>query len=183
MACHAREATDCSAVRARNHARVAARQLTAESAEIGNLIAIARRNVAMPAWHRASPAFNRAQAGVLPTAAMDSSRRAADRCGGGTDGVYTIGYMGGRAARRTVRRAERSAPWSRRIGQTQRHGWRPGPGAVPRLPRGAHARSALVAPGDLIRCSDTRHGGGIRPLRHLVGPGVDGRNASGVQSP
>ena len=62
MARAAREASDCSAVLARNHARVAARQLTAESAEIGNLIAIAPRNVAMAARHRASRAFNRAQA-------------------------------------------------------------------------------------------------------------------------
>jgi len=62
MARAARDAADCSAVLARNHARVAARQLTAESAEIGNRIAIARRNAAMPAWHRASRAFNRAQA-------------------------------------------------------------------------------------------------------------------------
>jgi hypothetical protein len=57
MARAARDAAGCSAVVARNHARVAARQLTAESAEIGNRIAIARRNVAIAAWHRACARF------------------------------------------------------------------------------------------------------------------------------
>jgi hypothetical protein len=61
MSHFARDASDCSAVIARNLARVAAGQLTMSVADIGNRIAQARKDSAMRAYNRACRTYERAQ--------------------------------------------------------------------------------------------------------------------------
>ena len=61
MAHFAREASDASAVIARNWARVAAGELTQDVADIGNRIASARKDSAMKAYKRACRTYERAQ--------------------------------------------------------------------------------------------------------------------------
>jgi hypothetical protein len=61
MSHYASEASDCSAVIARNLARVAAGHLTMSVADIGNRIAQQRKDSAVKAYNRAVRTFERAQ--------------------------------------------------------------------------------------------------------------------------
>jgi len=61
MSRHARAAADASATIALNHRMVAAGHISADTAAMGNRIAIARKGNAMRQWQMASRRFDRAQ--------------------------------------------------------------------------------------------------------------------------